>query len=292
MAAALAACSIAGAPMCAKASPDVITQNIVGGEELDDETAAPTAMLGSCSATLLTPSLLVTAAHCLKDAPVEAHFGRALEPVSVERCQAHPEYGVTPGHDIAYCWLASSLPYAPAHVISHCEAERLQEGTETLLVGYGYSDRMQRGARAPRMVSVRVSELRAEGRELVVGSAERGACHGDSGGSAFSVRDHDGLGLLGVISRRGPSLQGSLAPNCGGTTIVTAVAPHLEWLQRASGSVLQASCSVEDAAPVPTAQGCALARRASDDSVTVMLCVLLLQVWRQRRARARRHFSS
>ncbi|MDB4991527.1 MAG: Trypsin, partial [Myxococcaceae bacterium] len=146
--------AVAVRPSPTRAEAHLITQAIVGGREVADTGASPTAMLSTCSATLLAPDLLVTAAHCLLDQPGEARFGTAGVPVPLRRCMAHPEYGAADGHDIAYCLLASAVPHATASVISRCESDELRAGTGATLAGYGYVNNTQRGDRTERMVSV------------------------------------------------------------------------------------------------------------------------------------------
>jgi hypothetical protein len=212
-------------------------------------------MIGTCSATLVQPNLIVTAAHCLDAGPSEAWFG--AQRVAITYCEAHPDYERVLGADIAFCTLASSGP--PPARLSSCEDPRA-----VTLVGYGYTDAQERGTRAERAVRVRVRDVRAEGRELVVGDDDHGACHGDSGGSAFDER----AALVGVISRRGPALDTEYVEDCGSTTIVTALAPHLAWLESASGVTLSASCPA-------AAAGCALAKQPTATLAIVLFLLAL-----------------
>jgi hypothetical protein len=225
-------------------------QAIVGGEATDSDAVSATALIGNCDATLVRTDLLLTAAHCVAPStPKQAWFGASLERaflgVSIERCAAHPDYPWKPGCDIAYCRLADKVTeIVPASLGSSCDADPAQQqGAWLVLRGHGYVTAAQQEARIEREVAVRIQALEAEGRELVVGDRTHGACKGDSGGSGFGVAEDGSLVLVGVISHRGPSLDGNVAENCASTTIVTRIAPHLAWLWTETGLFSSISCA-------------------------------------------------
>lgn len=317
----------AGPTAVALAEPQlgVIEQAIVGGRETRAEAPSPTALIGSCDATLIAPDLLLTAAHCLEDeVPESARFGASEEQatlmVSIAACAKHPDYPSREGSDIAYCWLFDQVDEVePAQLDSGCAPEATpREGDTLLLRGHGYLTAAQQEARVEREVEVLVGAVQADGRELLVGDREHGGCKGDSGGSAFGLRSDGGLVLTGVISRRGPSADGSVPENCASTTVVTRVAPHLAWLAQATGEVVDAcapppphpydaqqdlfaeaptqipgapvtapsSQQLPDVAPAANA-GCMLARTTSPSAAHRALWLTLLMLAMRRACRTR-----
>ncbi len=225
---------------------EVIAQAIVGGRAANGDLASATAIIGTCDATLVAPTLLVTAAHCLEDGPTQAQFGASSDDatltVPIAQCGAHPDYqpGVTA--DLAFCVLAQAVDnIQPAQVPADC-ADTLGVGDALWLVGHGYSSAAEQDARIARQVEVRIDA--DHDLEFVVGDDTHGACNGDSGGSVYSA---DGVQLVAVISRRGPADDGGSADNCASRTVVTALAPYLDWLQQASGVALGIACDPDDA---------------------------------------------
>jgi hypothetical protein len=235
----LLSCWAAGA----EAQVSGIEQAIVGGQPLIEQRISPTALIGTCDATLVAPEVLVTAAHCTWDHPTEAWFGpsqrEARLTVEISHCVAHPDFETHPdGNDIAYCVLRGDTSAVEAALLVEPD-ERADPvelvGAELVLIGHGYtSDAL--GPRVARWVDVQVDDVRHDGRELVVGDSAHGACHGDSGGSAFMAQPDGTTRLVGVVSRRGPSTDDSMAATCASTTIVTSLRPHLEWLKASTAA--------------------------------------------------------
>lgn len=314
------------------AQPDVkvLTAAIVGGHLTGNGAVSATALIDDCDATLVADDLLLTAAHCLGEgAPTQAWFGNSMEQAVITApiayCQAHPGYPETAGSDIAFCVLTESVTdIEPMLLEANCALDTKNvEQTDLTLRGHGYVTAARQEERVEREVEVHVDTVQADGRELVVGDREHGACNGDSGGTAYRTLGDGDAELVGVISRRGPAMDGTEGTNCESTTVVTRVAPHLAWIALTTGAVLSTTCdkanhsnyqrngasliepfsdaTVTTSGPTMTANaptvtrtpaGCSLAPVAARGSMLSQAWILLALWALHRFARAGRHMVS
>lgn len=154
-----------------------------------------------CTATLIHPSIIATAAHCLvppasdPDAPVAevVAFGDGVGPSElvreIEFCQAHPDFDEfsNDNRDYGFCQLAEPVLDVPIIPLAYgCDHLNLDESNTATLVGFGQE---QDGGRlgVKRGTEVQGLQFRPSG-EIELDS---GACLGDSGGPAFT-RASDG----------------------------------------------------------------------------------------------------
>ncbi|MBV1862403.1 MAG: trypsin-like serine protease, partial [Nannocystaceae bacterium] len=154
-----------------------------------------------CTATLIHPSIIATAAHCLvppasdPDAPVAevVAFGDgvgASELVrEIEFCEAQPDFDEfsNDNRDYGFCQLAEPVLDVPIIPLAYgCDHLNLDESNTATLVGFG---QQQDGGRLgiKRATEVQGLQFRPSG-EIELDS---GACLGDSGGPAFT-RASDG----------------------------------------------------------------------------------------------------
>ena len=174
--------------------------SIIGGTPAPDEDAVvglsrhpvscTPAIAIDCSATLIAPRVVVTAAHCLGFDPPNVYdvfFGASVEQggttIAVVGGRAHPDYNAdTFEHDIAVLILASDAPVAPAAV--RIEALPDLAGSDVMLVGFGVTDTAapMTGVRSAGIA--RVTAVGTDSIDLEPGPAI--ACGGDSGGPVFS----------------------------------------------------------------------------------------------------------
>lgn len=175
--------------------------SIVGGSPAPDEHAVvgltrhpvscePSVAI-DCTATLVAPRVVVTAAHCLGFDPPNVYdvFFEGTT-IPVVGGHAHPDYDPTTfAHDIAVLLLASDAPVAPMPM----RIEALPDLTEVTIVGYGVTDTAtpMTGVRSSGIA--RVTALGDDSIDLAPGPAI--ACAGDSGGPVISNGE-----LIGVIS--------------------------------------------------------------------------------------------
>lgn len=180
------------------------THAIVGGEVAYDE--ATVFALGKmglgiwCSATLIAPRTLLTAAHCVVDAPtglaVTNHYNVTswADALPVAEVYPHPEYadaGLLES-DIALLQLTRAPAGVTPASINRLSVDTLT-GQSVVAVGYGQvAAGDQPGTR--RLVEAAVSAVTPSA--FTFGSQGEGLCYGDSGGPSFEVGT--GGRLLGV----------------------------------------------------------------------------------------------
>jgi hypothetical protein len=196
-----------------------------------------TVFIGGCTGSLVHPRVVVLAAHCVAFSPPdEILFGENFQDptrvVALEGCVVHPEWGMTmPGdgqHDIAVCEIAEPVDDVPiVPILMGCEADMLQPGASTTLVGFGQADDAL-GMGPKREV---VTEIQQVGTDAIwVGDDVHAACFGDSGGPAYIELPDGSWRVFGATS--GPSMP---SPECPQTGIWTMLHPHVPWIEDTTG---------------------------------------------------------
>lgn len=210
------------------AVPEVVPRTAeitMGTEDLADPAVAALAPIEArdrarCTATLVAPRVLLTAAHCEIDAAPEAweaFFGSSLTGVGT-RVQvlfalSHPEFDGGADHDLALVLLAEPAPVAPVALASGPPSS---PPSPARLVGFGFTSAEGDDADRKREGTTSIDAVLPL--HVVLAAAPSLPCSGDSGGPLF-VGVPGAEVLAGVVSRGDPG--------CASLARATRVDAHL-----------------------------------------------------------------
>jgi len=237
---ALLACS-EPEPAASSSSSDspigVVASPVVGGEMVDACQWPSAIHVNSCTATLIHPRVVTTAAHCLGGSTARVLFGnRSSDPGAFTltgtcRAGARGSAGGGTRNDWGYCVIpeddrVKKIPVTPPLV--GCEAEQfLKAGATAWVVGYGATNAAGQGQGVKRQVAVKVN--RVTNGIVDVGDREHGACHGDSGGPLY-VQVSDATHNWGWRVAGSTSSAGSAFCDCTCNTIYVDIAMHVDGI--------------------------------------------------------------
>jgi secreted trypsin-like serine protease len=189
---------------------------------------------------LIAKNMALTAAHCVDQGTdgmvvifgtdIQADARDAVQVIGAEIqpawSQAHPDDQDM--GDIAVVRFASDAPesFKPAHLAS--KKMSLKAGDTVTLAGYGITRaNSQKGVGVLRKVDVKVLNPSLGETEMVLDQSDgSGACHGDSGGPAFLVKDGKTY-LVGVTNRSYPD---TAVDDCKHQVVYTKVMPYRSWI--------------------------------------------------------------
>ena len=257
-----------------------IRASVVGGWAANDQQIFATveirhagASAGFCSGALISPLVVVTAAHC---AVVEPEVGvvRASAPGTLEvaaghlvsraaragmirpvfEVRVHEGYdhdfimgrnrsgagqgGIGSPNDIALLLLASpfdGIPNAPL-LDKERERELVHHGDVGFVAGYGIYD-LEDKLNGELYISDAVIDILGP-QELLTRRIDQlgDSCYGDSGGPLY-VPTEEGDFLVGLVSRG----RSDAKRDCGDGGVYTLLSAHLPWIAETAGSRFQPS---------------------------------------------------
>ena len=171
-------------------------------------------LVGSCTGTVISPTAVLTAAHCFEDADsvvVRAVTNGTKVDVPSSRVAVHPGFVLIedgfpePGivfNDVAIVHTSLQLPVAPVPLLL---SRAPVVGEKTIVAGYGQTENngpavedVVAGRAVVRIVTE--NHLRIDFR-----GGESHPCQGDSGG-ALLIEEDSGLVIVGVVSQSDPSV--------------------------------------------------------------------------------------
>jgi secreted trypsin-like serine protease len=188
-----------------------------------------------CTGTLIAPSVVITAAHCLRAHPAKTmEFVLATNVqdapraagIAARRIFLNPEFAIREVgslHDIGLVELVLPIEGMSAELLMDPAAATLiQPGAGVELVGYGTRDgggSGQKTSTEATISSVGVDEMK------IGGPGEPQNCKGDSGGPAFVIGLDGVRRLAGIVSRSANN-----ATECIDGSIHTRVDAYADWI--------------------------------------------------------------
>lgn len=260
---ALGLVELVGCPAADDPAVDTFEQAIIGGDSSEEGEYPATGALVrgrtlTCTATLIAPDVVITAAHCLVDEgwgdlffTLDPDLTKTIDNlVPVLVYHQHPEFHVT-GPDYAKMGKRNDLGIAILEEpIEGVAVEQLDTRaylnevsgeTELTLCGYGrdyWSTSRTAGIKRDAVVFVDA----ANSWELRTTNEDPQPCKGDSGGPLF-VETSEGRRVAGLVSRASGT-----SNMCDSGAIYTRVSPYVDWVEQASNDRDTGACSTGGAA--------------------------------------------
>ena len=218
---------------CQTPGPGRVTRPIVGGEvDLGDPAVVALVHRGKdfCSGTLVSPRVVVTAAHCLDPritggvtfAQMGVFFGAKLgaadgETLAIADAKFHEEWDTTTlANDIGVLRLEKEVDVPPMPLnTAPFSAETI--GATVRILGYGVQSATNAASGEKRAATSKVTEFTST--DFTYGGTPGQTCYGDSGGPAFLTVD--GTEVFAGVTSWGD-------PDCKDTGVDTRVDAYVD----------------------------------------------------------------
>ncbi len=213
MLAMLIACGACAAPIASDADTAASSENtgstrqaITNGDD-DDADAAVVALLNGgkifCTGALITPNVIVTAAHCVDPSPPDqVYFGSRPNPkkgtfINVVDTKVHPDFDEDSlSNDIALVVIETKAPATPLNVFTK-DFDKSFIGRPIRLVGFGVKNGGDEADLRKREGTTTIASYGDDDFRFKPGPSQ--TCNGDSGGPALATfGDHEAI--IGLAS--------------------------------------------------------------------------------------------
>ncbi|HEY0251609.1 MAG TPA: trypsin-like serine protease [Kofleriaceae bacterium] len=210
---------------------------------------------GTCSGTLIAPTVVLTAGHCSEIqaqqvvANTTDYASQTGERVAIRRLVAHPDWQT--GTDLAIAILEKPITdIAPRAIGTACTFADFAADMPIELVGFGLTTDTGTGANtklheaAALVIDPDCSDgrgCREVGGEFTAGGSGTDSCFGDSGGPVYRETSH-GVVVIGSVER---GMNGALTV-CGGGGVYVRTDAVVDWIEATAGvAVAKDDCAAQ-----------------------------------------------